>query len=135
MHKSFIVLLFSLFLASHFVVSQEITPMKRVIHAHDLAMDKMPTIVHLVSQLQPKADTTETGQLHVAAIKELKASNKAMMLWMQNFGERFTADEMLKDSPLSEKKQQWLVEERKKIKALNKKIDASISKANKLLLK
>lgn len=37
-----------------------------------------------------------------------------MMNWMQGFGERFTADEMMKGKVLSEEKKIWLHEEEKK---------------------
>ena len=101
--------------------------------AHDEVMAKMPHLVKLINALQPKADSTKTGQKHQDAIDGLKSSNKSMMTWMQGFGNRFTADEMLKGKALSEEKQQWLAEEKKKVEALDKKITSSIKKAEKLL--
>ena len=124
--------LFFLFFSSY---GQELTPMQQVITAHDEVMAKMPNLVKLINALNPKVDSTKTGQKYQAAIDDLKTSNKSMMTWMQGFGSRFTADEMLKEKALSEEKQQWLAEEKKKIETLRKEITTSIKKANKLLEK
>ena len=114
---------------------QEPTPMQQVITAHDEVMAKMPNLVKLINALHPKVDSTKSGQKYQAAIDDLKTSNKSMMTWMQGFGSRFTADEMLKEKALSKEKQQWLVEEKKKIETLRKEITTSIKNANKLLEK
>ena len=117
------------------IYAQESTQMQQVMTAHDEVMDKMPDLVKLIGQLQPKADTTKAGRKYQKAINNLKASNKSMMVWMQGFGERFTADEMMKGKALTEEKQIWVAEEQKKVKALRKEIDASMKKAKKLLNK
>lgn len=122
-----------LFLVSFSSFAQESTPMQQVITAHDEVMAKMPNLVKLINALHPKADKTKTGQKYQLAIDGLKSSNSSMMKWMQGFGERFTADEMLKGKALSDEKKQWLVAENKKIEALRKEINASINKAEKLL--
>lgn len=103
--------------------------MADVVTAHDEAMAKMPHLVKLIGKLQPKVDSTNTGQTYQQAIDALKSSNKSMMLWMQGFGERFTADEMMKGKIV------WLAEEEKKIEKLRKEIVSSIEKAEKLLEK
>jgi len=59
----------------------------------------------------------------------------SMMNWMQGFGERFTADEMMKGKALSAEKKVWLEEEELKIEELRKEIDSSIEEAEKLLEK
>lgn len=121
------------FVFSIFGYAQEPFTMNMVIEAHDQAMAKMPELVRLVGKLQPKVDSTKTGQDYQNAITALKASNKSMMTWMQGFGERFTADEMMKGKALSEEKKAWLDEEGKKVTALTLEIDASIENAKKLL--
>ncbi|MFS4491692.1 hypothetical protein [Maribacter sp. 2308TA10-17] len=113
--------------------AQEATQMQRVITAHDEAMDKMPHLVKLVNKLNPLVDSTQVGKRNQEAIDDLKTSNKSMMNWMQGFGERFTADEMMKGKTLSDKKKVWLNEEEIKIKALHDQINSSIKKAEELL--
>ncbi|TMM57116.1 hypothetical protein FEE95_11535 [Maribacter algarum] len=113
--------------------AQEPSRMQEVVDIHDEIMPKMSNLVKLINQLQPKVDSTKTGQKHQQAIKALKASNKSMMTWMQGFGERFTADEMMKGKALNEEKKIWLDEEYKKVKALRKEINSSIKKAEQLL--
>lgn len=121
------------FLISLLSYAQESTQMQHVMSSHDEAMAKMPDLVRLIGKLQPQVDSTKTGQKYQTAIDGLKSSNTSMMTWMQGFGERFTADEMLKGKSLTEEKQQWLLEEKKKVNALRKEITTSIKKANKLL--
>jgi len=103
--------------------------------AHDEVMAKMPNLVKLVGKLKPKVDSTTIGQKYQAAIDGLKAGNTSMMNWMQGFGERFTADEMMKGKALSAEKKVWLEEEELKIEELRKEIDSSIEEAEKLLEK
>jgi hypothetical protein len=120
-------------LASFSSYGQETSQMKQVMTAHDEVMAKMPHLVKLINALQPKADTTQIGQKYQDAIDGLKTSNSSMMTWMQGFGKRFTADEMLKGKALSEEKKQWLTQENKKIETLRKEINASMDKAKLLL--
>lgn len=122
-----------MFLVSFSSYAQESTPMQQVITAHDEIMAKMPNLVKLINALQPKADSTQSGQKYQLAIADLKASNSSMMTWMQGFGERFTADEMLKGKELSDEKKIWIAEENKKIEVLRKEVNSSIKKAEKLL--
>ncbi len=100
---------------------------------HDEIMEKMPEIVQLVNQLKQNADTSNSSQQHQKAIDDLKASNQAMMTWMQGFGERFTADEMMKNKALTEEKKQWLLEEEEKVNSLRDQINTSIKRAQKLV--
>lgn len=113
--------------------TQEASKMEQLIATHDEVMAKMPYLVKLVGQLQPKVDDTQQGQAYQEAIAALKASNKSMMTWMQGFGERFTADEMMKGKALTAEKKRWLDEEVIKINALTKEIDTSIKNAEQLL--
>jgi len=128
----FLLLVFT-FAFSFLGYSQEPTKMKQVMDAHDEAMAEMPYLVKLVGQLQPKVDSTKSGQKHQEAIASLKTSNNSMMTWMQGFGERFTADEMMKGKTLTDEKKRWLDEEVIKVKALIEEISASIKNAEKLL--
>ena len=122
-----------MFLVSFSSYAQESTPMQQVITAHDEVMAKMPNLVKLINALHPKADSTKSGQKYQLAIADLKASNSSMMTWMQGFGERFTADEMLKGKELSDEKKIWIAEENKKIEVLRKEVNSIIKKAEKLL--
>ena len=66
-------------------------------------------------------------------MKELQNSHKSMMDWMQGFGSRFDADEILHGKALSPQKQEWLNEEEEKVKALRDQINSSIEMAEDLL--
>lgn len=133
MNKTSIFLLLTFFLISFQGLAQELTEMKEVVATHDEVMAKMPELVKLINQLQPKVDTTKKGQKYQLAIDDLKASNKSMMTWMQGFGERFTAEEMMKDAPLTSQKKKWLAEEKVKLKALDQEVTKSMRKATELL--
>lgn len=113
--------------------SETLTQMKEVMAIHDEVMPKMGTISKLVAELKPKADSTETGIIYDEAMKDLQAAHKSMMDWMKGFGDRFTSDEILNGTALTEQKQEWLNEEEKKVKALKLQINNSIEKAEKLL--
>lgn len=106
--------------------------MQRVMAEHDEVMPEMKTIANLVGELQPKVDSTEQGMRYGAAVKELQDSHRAMFTWMQEFGERFTPDEILNGAPLSKEKQKWLDEEEEKVVALKEQILESIDKAKTL---
>jgi len=107
--------------------------MEEVMAIHDEVMPRMNTIGKLVGQLKPMADSTEAGQKYEAAMKDLQAAHKAMMEWMQGFGNRFDSGEILDGKPLSEEKQRWLDEEEEKVKALRKQINNSIARAEAVL--
>ena len=109
------------------------TKMEQVMAIHDEVMPRMSTIGKLVSELKPKVDSTEMGLKYDAAMKELQASHKAMMDWMQGFGERFDSDEILNGKELTDQKKIWLDEEEEKVKALRDQINGSIDNAQELL--
>ena len=108
--------------------------MENVMTIHDEVMNKMGDIVSLVGKLQSSTiDSSSVGKAKLVAIEDLRTSNKAMADWMQGFGERFTADEMMKGKKLSVQKQQWLAEEEIKVVQLRDQVNNSIATAQKLL--
>jgi hypothetical protein len=107
--------------------------MKKVMAIHDEVMPKMSAMGSMVGELSSKEDSTEMGLQYKAARRGLQDAHKAMMDWMQGFGNRFDSDEILDGKPLSEQKQIWLDEEEEKVKALREQIYSSIEKAEKLL--
>lgn len=108
--------------------------MKEVIAIHDEVMPKMGKLGSMVGELNSKEnDSTEIGRQYKEARIDLQEANEAMMDWMQNFGNRFTPDEILNGAALSEQKRQWLDEEEEKVKMLREQINSSIAKAEKLL--
>lgn len=113
--------------------SADTSQMELVMAIHDEVMPKMSTIGKLVAELKPKVDSTETGQMYQKAMVDLQDSHKAMMDWMQGFGNRFDSDEILNGKLLTAKKKAWLSEEEEKVKALREQINTSISKAEEIL--
>ncbi|MDX1313863.1 MAG: hypothetical protein R3356_00055 [Eudoraea sp.] len=111
------------------------TKMEEVMAIHDEVMPEMKTIGKLVSELKPLADTTATGQEYAKAVSDLQAAHKSMMDWMAGFGDRFDSAEILDGKPLSEQKQQWLLEEETKVKAMRDQVNSSIEQAKALLKK
>ena len=109
------------------------TKMEEVMAIHDQVMPKMGTIGKLVAELKPKVDSTETGLEYGKAMKDLQDGHKAMMDWMQGFGNRFDSDEILHKKELSPQKQEWLLEEEEKVKVLRDQISSSIENAERML--
>ncbi|MCE2613359.1 hypothetical protein LVD13_10275 [Flavobacteriaceae bacterium D16] len=109
--------------------------MEEVMAVHDEVMPEMKTIGQLVSELQPLADSTATGQEYAQAVDDLKAAHKSMMDWMAGFGKRFDSEEIMDGKALSEEKQTWLLEEEAKVKAMKEQVDSSIARAKELLSK
>ena len=109
------------------------TQMEQVMAVHDEVMPEMKTIAELVGELRAKVDSTEQGLKYEKAMKDLQASHKAMFDWMQNFGTRFTSDEILDGAPLTEEKQKWLDEEEDKVMELKEQIQGSIDRARGIL--
>jgi hypothetical protein len=107
--------------------------MKKVMAIHDEVMPKMSVMGSIVGELSSKEDSTEIGLQYKAARKDLQDAHKAMMDWMQGFGNRFDSDEILNGKELTEQKQIWLDEEEEKVKALRKQINSSIENAEKIL--
>jgi len=109
------------------------TQMQEVMAVHDELMPKMSKISSLMSELETKVDSTEASAKYQNAIKDLKASHKAMMDWMQDFGAKFDVDEILKGKPLNEEKKKLLTQEEQEVKELQNQIESSITNAEKLL--
>lgn len=109
------------------------TQMENVMAIHDEVMPKMGQLGQLVGELKSKVDTTAQGQEYKIAMKNLQKAHESMMDWMQNFGERFDHDEILKGKALSDQKQLWLNEEEDKVRALKNQINYSIEQAQTLL--
>lgn len=107
--------------------------MDLVMDIHDEVMPKMGKLGKLVGELKARVDSTEEGMAYEHAMNELQDSHKAMMDWMQGFGNRFDSDEILEGKALSPEKQQWLDEEESKIKAVREQINSSIQRAESLL--
>ena len=110
-----------------------LTKMEEIMAIHDEVMPKMTTISMLAGKLKPMADTTDTASSYNIALRDLQAAHKSMMDWMQGFGERFDSEEILNGKPLTEEKQQWLEEEKVKVKAMRDQVISSIENAEKLL--
>lgn len=107
--------------------------MAKVMAIHDEVMPKMSVMGKMVGELSSKEDSTELGLQYKNARKGLQDAHKAMMDWMQGFGNRFDSDEILNGKALTPQKQSWLDEEEVKIKALREQINTSIANAEKLL--
>lgn len=107
--------------------------MKKVMAIHDEVMPKMSSLGSLVGELSSKEDSTEIGLQYRSARIGLQEAHKSMMDWMQGFGSRFDADEILNGKELTEQKQIWLDEEEEKVKALREQINRSIENAEKIL--
>lgn len=107
--------------------------MKQVLAIHNEAMDQMKELGNLVGELSSKEDSTALGLRYKEARIELQAAHKSMMEWMQNFGNRFTPDEILNGKELTDQKRLWLDEEEEKVRVLRKQVNSSIEKAKKLL--
>ena len=112
---------------------RNMTKMEEVMAVHDEVMPKMSTIGKLVGELKPRVDSTEMGLQYDAAMKDLQDAHKAMMDWMQGFGNHFDSDEILNGKELTEQKKEWLLEEEEKVKALREQINNSIESAQQLL--
>ncbi len=102
---------------------------------HDEVMPKMGTLGKLVGQLKPMADSLGVESVEFKAMKDLQEANRSMMDWMQGFGDRFDADEILNGKDLSDEKKKWLLEEEEKVKQVKENINSSIANAEKILSK
>lgn len=112
---------------------EEPTQMEQVMAIHDEVMPKMGYLGKLVGQLKPMADSLGTNSPQAKAMRDLQDANKAMMDWMQSFGDRFDPEEIMEGQELSEEKKQWLNEEEEKMKEVKEKINSSIANAEALL--
>ncbi|SNR56644.1 hypothetical protein SAMN04488009_2471 [Maribacter sedimenticola] len=112
---------------------EEPTKMEHVMKIHDEVMPKMGTLGKLVGQLKPLADSLGINSAEAKAMKDLQDANKAMMDWMQGFGNRFDSEEIMKGKELSDEKKKWLLEEEEKVIQVKNDINTSIKKAQELL--
>lgn len=113
--------------------TEEPSRMEHVMKIHDEVMPKMGTIGKLVGQLKPMADSLGAASVEAKAMKDLQDANKSMMDWMQGFGNRFDADEIMKGKELTEEKKKWLLEEEEKVNQVKTDINTSIAKAQEIL--
>lgn len=109
--------------------------MQNVIDAHDEVMPKMGNINSLIQQLESKIDTTTTGQTHQKAQKDLKDAYDLMMIWMEDFSEKFPYEEKDKKFTPEElaKKLKVLKEEEIEVQEMRDQINTSILQAENLL--
>lgn len=112
---------------------QEPNRMEVVLAVHDEVMPQMSEIGRLVARLKPLADSTETGLPYLKAMKDLQNAHQSMMDWMKGFGDRFDHAEVMEGKELSPQKQEWLVEEEVKVRAMRDQVVESISAARALL--
>lgn len=115
--------------------NEEASQMEQVMAIHDEVMPKMGQLGKLVGQLKPMADSLGTDSPQAKAMRDLQDANKAMMDWMQGFGNKFEPEEIMEGQELSEEKKLWLNEEEIKMKELKEKINSSIANAEALLEK
>lgn len=111
----------------------EPSKMEYVMKIHDEVMPKMGTLGKLVGQLKPLADSLGTASPEAKAMKDLQDANKAMMDWMQGFGNRFDSEEIMNGKALTDEKKKWLLEEEEKVLQVKTDINTSIKKAQELL--
>lgn len=115
--------------------AEEPTLMEEVMATHDEVMPKMGTIGRLVGQLKPMADSLGTESAEAIAMRDLQEANKAMMDWMQDFGNRFDLDEIMHGKELTEEKKELLKAEEEKINRVKDAINSSIKNAEEILKK
>ncbi len=125
--------LFTLFSCKEEKKQEGTSQMQEVMAIHDEVMPKMGEIGKLVGQLKPMADSLDIDSPEGKAMRDLQDANKAMMDWMQGFGNRFDSDEIMNGKALTEEKQKWLDEEEEKVKVVKEKINSSIANAKTLL--
>jgi len=107
--------------------------MEQVMNIHDEIMPEMGKLAKYTAELKAKIDTTEMGLQYESAMKDLQQANTSMMDWMMSFGDRFNSDEILNGKELTAQKQEWLIEEEEKVKALREEVYSSLKRAEKLL--
>lgn len=125
--------LFTLFSCKEEKKQEGTSQMQEVMAIHDEVMPKMGEIGKLVGQLKPMVDSLDIDSPEGKAMRDLQDANKAMMDWMQGFGNRFDSDEIMNGKALTEEKQKWLDEEEEKVKVVKEKINSSIANAKTLL--
>lgn len=111
--------------------------MQNVIDVHDEVMPKMGTLSSLIKELEPKIDTTTTGQSYAKAQQDLKNSYDFMMEWMSDFSTKFPHGEENKVDDIEKftAKKKLLQEEKIEVTKLKDQINSSIDAAKQLLEK
>ena len=111
--------------------------MQKIIDVHDEVMPKMGTISSLIKELEPKIDTTLSGNPYATAQKDLKDSYDHMMDWMMDFSTKFPHGEenTSDDIELFSTKMEILQDEEVEVNELKNQINSSIENAQKLLEK
>ncbi len=107
-----------------------------VISGHDEMMGDMGTISNLIAKLNPKIDSTETGQKYKQASDQLKKAHDAMMEWMHQFSEAFpdiNNDKKQYTDAEWEARTTRLKEQQKNLTKVGRLVDQSISNAQSLL--
>ncbi|TDS12676.1 hypothetical protein DFQ03_3134 [Maribacter caenipelagi] len=113
--------------------TEEPSKMEHVMSIHDEVMPKMGTLGKLVGQLKPMADSLGAESAEFKAMKDLQEANRSMMDWMQGFGDRFDAEEIMNGKELSDEKKAWLKEEEEKVQQVKENINSSIERAEEIL--
>ncbi|MCK0131388.1 hypothetical protein MWU59_07710 [Flavobacteriaceae bacterium F08102] len=113
--------------------TKELTRMEQVMAVHDELMPKMSDLGKLITAIEPKIDSTETGQIYQVAKDSLADAYAYMMEWMKGFGEKFDSAEVLEGKALSAEKEALLLEEEKKVYIMKEMMLGSIDNAEKLL--
>jgi len=136
-------LLYTLILATFLIFTscketkkaKEPSKMENVMSIHDEVMPKMGTLGKLVGQLKPMADSLGVESAEAKAMTDLQEANRSMMDWMQGFGDRFDADEIMNGKELTDEKKEWLKEEEEKVQQVKENINSSIERAEEILSK
>lgn len=137
MHKKIVisVILLSFSFTSSFAQNTKSVEiqMQEIMTKHDSLMAQMPKFVKLIGKLEQHFNNSSEDTRYLKAIAELREANSAMMIWMNDFGKRYTKEEMFNKQLLSKEKALLLKEEEIKIIDLEQKINISLAKGESLL--
>lgn len=117
--------------------------MQEVIEVHDIAMAEMGTIMSLKQELVASIDSTAIDSTSLQAIKDLDAAHEGMMVWMRDFSNAFSAEQLtngLPDSYESEEEKaaaeealRELKSQKMSVKVMNENIQKSLAQAKSIL--
>ena len=105
-----------------------VSPMEKVMEAHDVLMPKMGTIRSLEKQLKEQPDSVKTRLL-----QDLRGANDAMMLWMEGLGNDFDPEELMSRKALSEEKLKVLETYIVSVAKLKTQMESAIENAKKVV--
>lgn len=126
-------------------VSEEFNElMKEVIEVHDIAMAEMGTIMSLKQELLVNMDTSSVADsVLLKAIKDLDAAHEGMMVWMRDFSNAFSAEQLtngLPDTYATEEEKaeavkalQELKAQKMAVKVMNEDVQESLIQAKSIL--